>query len=272
MRLPHKRRAAKICRQSQSIDLTSRRYIQAYPYLVSRMFSACPQTGFQMIRIAVIGAEVLLRSGLRALLESCTNLSVVAEGTAGQAMTLARSTRPHALLACLPNIGQSILFLDRCHRQGAPPPILVLTDHASGDDACRLLRHGASGVLLKETAKEHLHWAMPALSRGAHVLPPEISASVIRGYLPPSVKDSCVRSAQRRTSQLSQREQEILTLLANGLSNRGIGDTLGISPETVKDHLRSLYTKLCVHNRIQAARIAWHSEVRSVCSPAGYST
>ncbi|MFG2366919.1 LuxR C-terminal-related transcriptional regulator [Streptomyces mirabilis] len=213
-----------------------------------------------MIRVAITGDEILFRAGLRAIIESRPELSVIAEGTTEQAMDVAKATHPDTLLACLRNVGDCLLLLDRLHSTSTPPPVLLLSEQMAQRDARRLLHRGASGLLLNKTAQDHLPWAIPAVARGAHALTPEISVSVIREYIEPSTHHARKQSALRRVLHLSVREREILTLLSDGLSNRGIAEILGISPETVKDYVRSVCTKLDVKNRMQAARIAWQCE------------
>jgi DNA-binding NarL/FixJ family response regulator len=210
-----------------------------------------------MLRVATVSPEGILQLGLRALLESCATLSVTAAATAHQAKNVIKTTRPDVILTCLSDTGESILLLRHLHQNGKPPAILVLTDHLSKKDARRLLLHGASGILLKKTAGDHLHWAVPALTRGAHVLPPEFSGELILEYLEPSRLEIHTNSTLQQVSGLSRREREILALVGDGLSNPEIGAVLSISSETVKDHLSSLYAKLRVKNRMQAARMAW---------------
>ncbi|MEW2528787.1 helix-turn-helix transcriptional regulator [Streptomyces sp. NPDC047071] len=88
---------------------------------------------------------------------------------------------------------------------------------------------------------------------------PEISESVIREYVEPATANALQKRARDRILNLSSREREILILLSEGLTNRDIAHILTISPETVKDHVRSVCTKLTVKNRLQAAYVAWQS-------------
>ncbi|MEW1832112.1 LuxR C-terminal-related transcriptional regulator [Streptomyces sp. NPDC088196] len=98
---------------------------------------------------------------------------------------------------------------------------------------------GTAGILLQDTAAQHVPWVVPAISSGCRVVSPEISESVISEYL--------------RSSATTSQER----LVARGMSNREIASALFISPETVKDHVRAIRAKLGAPTRVHAARVAW---------------
>ncbi|MES9521428.1 LuxR C-terminal-related transcriptional regulator [Streptomyces capoamus] len=135
--------------------------------------------------------------------------------------------------------------------------MLVIAERLTEADARSLLTRGAAGVLLHRSAPQHLAWALPAVAEGSRALSPEIADAIVPGCQAP------VRSrhgARERLARLSAREREVLALLSDGLSNRAIAQALYISPDTVKNHVSTLCTKLRADNRIQAARIAWQAE------------
>ncbi|MEU6306116.1 response regulator transcription factor [Streptomyces chartreusis] len=135
-------------------------------------------------------------------------------------------------------------------------PLLVIVDQIPDDEIRDILGMGASGILLQETVAKHIAWAIPAILNGLLVLPPEISESVISD--PASSYRACQeQSAREKVHRLSHREREVLELIGRGLSNRQIAASLFISPETVKDHVRAVRTKLDAASRIHAARVAW---------------
>lgn len=136
-------------------------------------------------------------------------------------------------------------------------PVLVITERVPESDIRQLLTMGASGILLQETAAQHVSWAIPAISNGCRALSPEITEAVVSEYLRPSLMTLQEQSARKRVHRLTLREHEVLHLLSRGMSNREIARSLFISPETVKDHVRAIRSKLGVPTRVHAAQVAW---------------
>jgi DNA-binding NarL/FixJ family response regulator len=143
------------------------------------------------------------------------------------------------------------------------PARIVLVDRCTEDGTRRLLSSGAHGVLLRSSSVDHLLWAVRAVAAGSVALAPEVAGLVLDHYLQPSYAAAESTAAQSRLKDLSPREREILTLLSDGFSNPLIAETLSISSHTVKDHIRAIYTKLKVDNRVQAAQIAWQAASRT---------
>ncbi|MFF8945588.1 response regulator transcription factor [Streptomyces sp. NPDC014864] len=189
--------------------------------------------------------------------------SVVAEGKRAQAATLVKTTRPDLLISGDACGRDSLPLVETVSRLPASPAILVIAERITDKDVRILLARGAAGVLLHRSAPQHLTWALTAVTEGSRALSPEIADAIIQGC-PTPVRSS--HGARERVANLSAREREVLALLSNGLPNRAIGEALHISPETVKDHVRTLCVKLQAGNRIHAARIAWQAGV--VAMPA----
>ncbi|PIM69811.1 hypothetical protein CTU88_28085 [Streptomyces sp. JV178] len=218
-----------------------------------------------MLRVGIINDRSLSRAGLRGMLQALTpetahglRSSVVCEGRVDQAAALVRVTRPD-LLVSGDTCGQSSLQLLRSLGQLARPPlVLVIGERVSETDARTLLCQGAAGVLLHRSAARNLAWALAAVLEGSRALSPELADAVINGRSP---SPHCPGTDRERLSSLSPRELEVLALIGDGLSNRAIAETLHISPDTVKDHVRALCGKLHATSRIQAARIAWQAGV-----------
>ncbi|MFE6178528.1 response regulator transcription factor [Streptomyces sp. NPDC056464] len=135
-------------------------------------------------------------------------------------------------------------------------PLLVIADQVPENDIRRILAIGAAGILLQETVAKHIAWAIPAILNGLLILPHEISESMISGLTRPS-RTSQEQRAREKVHRLSHREREVLELIGRGLSNRQIAARLIISPETVKDHVRAIRTKLDVASRVHVAHVAW---------------
>lgn len=191
----------------------------------------------------------MVRSGLRLLLDAEADFSVVAEaGDVETALLHARSTRPDVVLLDLnmPVMGglEACAQLRREHPQTA---VLVLTVSDEEPDLYAALRVGASGYLVKDMPPSELVEAVLAVARGE----PRIAAAMAGRML----AELGGRSADPLEA-LSEREREVLTLLAEGLRNREIAERLVISEATVKTHVRHVLEKLRFRNRAEAAAFA----------------
>ncbi|GGN71919.1 DNA-binding response regulator [Streptomyces albiflavescens] len=198
------------------------------------------------MRIGIIDKGNLFRGDLRAALDSQPFLTVAVEGTQ---LDIIVSSHVH---------GRDSAEVLRVAAQANPAiPVLVIAERVSEREIRRILTMGAAGILLQETAAQHVSWAIPAISNGCRALSPEIAESMISEYLGSSSMTPQEQSARERVHRLSHREQEVLHLLGRGMSNREIARSLFISPETVKDHVRAIRSKLSVPTRVHAAHVAW---------------
>lgn len=213
-----------------------------------------------MIRVILIDDRRFFRAGLRAILEFQIKLSVVAEGKTHEASSLIEVTRPELILFCFASHKEAIQPLTQLRRLTQPPEALVIAESVSEGGARQLLALGASGILLQESASQHLPWAVLAASQGGCALSPEISKRVIHEYTAPATESAQKRAAQSKIYALTAREREVLELLSEGLPNQAIAQVLTISPGTVKDHVRSVCSKLNADSRFHAARIAWQAK------------
>ncbi|WP_217250809.1 response regulator transcription factor [Streptomyces sp. AC602_WCS936] len=141
------------------------------------------------------------------------------------------------------------------------PSHVVLVDHLTEHTTRTLLRHGARGILLRGNSVRHLSWAVKAAAEGTVALGPVAAQFLVDQYVRPARAADAATTARRMLRKLSSREQEIAQLLAAGASNPDMAETLGISAHTVKDHIRGVYAKLGVDNRVQASRIVWQAQV-----------
>lgn len=204
------------------------------------------------LRIALIDDEALIRSGFAAIIGAEPDLEVVAEGADGvDALTIARSGKADVLLmdVRMPKV-DGIAATERIVSElDDPPKILVLTTFDNDDYVWQALRAGADGFLLKRTRLEDLLAAVRLVARTDALLFPE------------AVRRLAAASPQRKPPKgigdLSDREREVLTLAARGLSNAEIAAELFLGRETVKTHLSSVYTKLGVRDRTQAVIAAY---------------
>ncbi|MFK0223697.1 response regulator [Streptomyces vinaceus] len=197
--------------------------------------------------------EPLVRAGLRLILDSADDISVVAEAGGVDAVESLRSHRVDVLLLDIrmPGVdGMSVL------RQivGAPaaPVVAMLTSFGLEEHVAEALREGAAGFLMKNSSPQQLIDAVRTLAAGCRVLAPEATGPVIEGYLASGDDAEAVRLVHR----LSGRELQVLAQVAAGLSNLDIAKRMHLAHGTVKDHVSSVLTKLGGLNRVQAAVVA----------------
>lgn len=213
---------------------------------------ACPDSG--MITVGVVEDESLLRCGIRGALERTRDIRVVAEAGAGP-VTLVRRHRPRILLMAVGASAADGLAAVETVRSIAPATATILLAPSATDTYVqRALRAGAAGFLLKDGSPAELVTAVRATAAGGAVLSPSLTRRLVDRFA--SIDLEPVERARVLVGRLSVREREVLDLVANGLGNREIARQLYLSEGAVKAHISRLLTKLCCHNRVQAAIIA----------------
>ncbi|MFH9296067.1 response regulator [Streptomyces sp. NPDC017520] len=197
--------------------------------------------------------ELLVRSGLRAILGSAGDIGVVADcGGAEAAATVARH-RPDVLLLDIrmPDV-DGLAVLGQIAALSPAPAIAMLTTFDAGEYVEAALTAGAAGFLMKNSSPEQLKHAVRVLAGGSRVLAAGAMAPVVDGYR----ASATTRDAARRVAGLTERERHVLALVRRGLSNRDIAGRLYLAHGTVKDHVSSVLAKLGGVNRVQAAVVA----------------
>jgi DNA-binding NarL/FixJ family response regulator len=196
-----------------------------------------------VIRVALVDDHPVVRAGMRALVDGQDDLSVVGEASdAHSAEQLVAAVRPDVVLMDL-NLGDGPGGAEVTARLRAlpePPQVLVLTTYDTEADILSAIDAGASGYLLKDAPPDDLFRAIRGTARGEVVLAPAVQARLVK----------------RTGPVLTEREVEILGLLATGLSNREMARQLFVSEATVKSHLSHIYTKLEVDTRAAAVATA----------------
>jgi DNA-binding NarL/FixJ family response regulator len=209
-----------------------------------------------VIRALIVDDEALVRAGLRMILESADDITVVGEADDGaDAVDAVRRTTPDVVLMDirmprLDGLAATVALRELPDR----PRIIVLTTFDVDDHVFRALQAGADAFLLKDTPPVELIQAVRLVVAGDSMLSPSVTRRLIT-----HVAQGARRNADDeadRLAELSPREREVLVELATGASNAEIGATLFMSEATVKAHVSHLFTKLGRTNRVQLAILA----------------
>lgn len=199
------------------------------------------------IRVVVVDDQTLVRRGIEQLLALIDDVEVVGSAADGEeALTLVRKAKPDVLLLDIrmPKL-DGIGVLRALRGWGCLPPTLVLTTFDDADAALAAIRAGAKGHLLKDVSLPDLAGAIRALAGGATAFHPGVTERMLNA--------AAREDSPRPLAPLSQREREVLRLIAGGYSNREIAEALGLTEGTVKNHVSSLLLKLDARDRTQAA-------------------
>jgi DNA-binding NarL/FixJ family response regulator len=207
-------------------------------------------------RIVLVDDHVLVRSGMRVLLDAHPDLEVTGEagdGAAGVALTL-RSHPDVVLMDLVMPVLDGIEATKRILAAGSTARILVVSSHDDDGLVVRALRAGATGFFLKDAAADRLAEAVRAVAKGDTLLAPTIAKRLVESQL------AGIRPALRhRFNTLTDRERDIVRRLARGLSNAALASELGLSEATIKTHVTRLLSKLDVRSRVQAVVLAYES-------------
>lgn len=212
------------------------------------------------ITVLVVDDEPLIRSGLRAIIDAEPDLSVVAEAADGaEVVPIVRRTNPDVVLMdvrmpAVDGIQATRLLLDGLEN---PPRVLVVTTFENDDYVYDALRVGASGFLLKRTPPAEVVQAIRTVMNSESLLFPEAIRSLALAHV--RADQSRVKPAGLDHAQLTEREQEVLRLMAKGLSNAEIAAELVLGVQTIKTHVANVLSKLGARDRTQAVITAYES-------------
>ncbi|WP_243658753.1 response regulator [Tamaricihabitans halophyticus] len=201
--------------------------------------------------------QTLVRQGIRSLLELSTDVVVAAEaGDGDEALEIIATDPPDVLLLDLQMPGRDgIATLEALRERQLELPTLVLTTFDDDELVLGAVRAGAHGYLLKDVTLDQLIGAIRTLAEGGTLVQPALTARLLRAtrqLRPPNTAE------EQQAQPLTEREQEILRLLAGGYANREIADALHLAEGTVKNHVSSLLLKLGVRDRTRAVLRALH--------------
>jgi DNA-binding NarL/FixJ family response regulator len=207
-----------------------------------------------VITVLIADDEPLIRVGLRAIVNSENDLDVIDEAEDGVvAVEAARRTRPDVVLmdVRMPRIDgiQATRLLDGLDQ---PPAVLIVTTFENDDYVYDALHAGARGFLLKRATDQQYTDAIRTVHRGDSLLFPSAVRNLVATH-------ATVPRGDLGTADLTEREQEVLRLMARGMSNAEIANDLYLSVETIKSHVRGILSKLDARDRIQAVITAYET-------------
>lgn len=197
------------------------------------------------IGVLLVDDHPVVRSGLRAVLESADDLHIVGEAATGEeAVTLAGHLHPDVVLCDL-RLGVGMDGIQTTEALGGladPPAVLILTTFDRDAEILGAIEAGAAGYILKEADPELIIAGIRRAGKGDLVLSPDLASRVLRGVRNP-------------LPRLTDREMEVLRLLAVGATNKEIAGQLFVTEATVKSHLAHIFTKLDVDSRSRAVHV-----------------
>ena len=212
-------------------------------------------------RVLVCDDQALVRDGFRMILSAEENIDVVGEAGDGvEAVDLTKRLLPHVVLmdVRMP-VMDGIEATRRIVASGVDSRVLILTTFDLDEYVYEALRAGASGFLLKDVTAQQLVNAVHIIASGEALLAPTVTRRLLDRFA-----DSMPAADARLAlviASLTEREREILTLLASGLSNAELGGRLYLSEPTIKTHLSSIFRKLGVRDRVQAVIAAYDARL-----------
>jgi two-component system NarL family response regulator len=197
----------------------------------------------KVISVLIADDHPVVREGLAAIFKSQKDIKVIAEATNGEeALELCHQHSPDVLLLDLrmPKKDGLQVINELAERRPSKPRVIVMTTYESEEDIRRALKAGAKGYLVKGTAPQQIRESVRRVAAGESLLPAAIASKLAESMAHP---------------ELSQRERQVLQYIANGRSNKEIGEILYISENTVKAHVKSILTKLDAMGRTEAIAV-----------------
>ena len=215
------------------------------------------------IRVLIVDDHAIVRDGIRALLARAEGIDVVGEAGGGRdAIALARALSPDVILMdiAMPDLGGLEAALE-IHKDRPASKIVVLSQYSDPEYVKRALKSGASGYVLKKAAGADLVSAIRAVHRGGLVLDPDVARDAITGD---TATATVVAAQDDPYERLTDREKQVLKLVAEGRSNKDVAELLGISVKTAMSHREHVMFKLRAHNRTDVIRFALrHGVIRA---------
>jgi DNA-binding NarL/FixJ family response regulator len=226
---------------------------------VSELLQTAEERQMESLRVLIVDDHDLFRTGLRNLLEEQGVVIVGEAGTGAEAVRIVRELAPDVVVMDLNMPGMGGVEATRNITALAPlTRVLMLTISDEDSDVMDAILAGACGYLLKDASVQDLVAGIRAAARGESLISPHIAAKVLQRVRATSAQPEIAETIR---AELSDREIEVLKLIANGKDNALIAAELHISPKTVKNHISNILMKLQIDNRIQAAVYAVRSGI-----------
>ena len=203
-----------------------------------------------MIKVMLVDDQNLVRKGVRSLLELSEEIEVVAEAADGaEAIRMIPEVQPDVVLLDMRMPGLSGLdVLQDLYQKNALPPTIILTTFDDDELVLAGIKSGARGYLLKDVALADLVNAIKTVSEGGSIVKPAVTQRLLKGLA--NLQNDF--SSLEQPDPLTDRETEILRLMAGGYSNKEIANTLGVAEGTVKNHVSNILSKMGVRDRTRA--------------------
>ncbi|WP_209370468.1 response regulator [Brevibacterium renqingii] len=220
--------------------------------------TSVPPPASETIRVAIVDDQAMVRQGFGALLDAQTDMAVVGDAENGaQVVDLVRRTSPDVILMDIRMPQLNGLDATRAvfSMPGEHPKVIMLTTFDADEYVFSALRAGASGFLLKDATAEDMITAVRVVFSGESLLAPSVTRRLIAEYVagPTVVKDTAV------LGQLTDREVDVMALVAKGLANAEVAAELFLAEQTVKTHVSRILSKLGLRDRAQIVVAAYES-------------
>jgi DNA-binding NarL/FixJ family response regulator len=216
-----------------------------------------------IITVMIADDHVLMREGLKQLLQLEDDIDVIAQaGDGEETIKTALEYEPDVILLDInmPKMN-GIDVLRRLKDLGSKSKIIMLTIHEDKEYLLETMKIGANGYVLKDSDADSLIGAIRDVNGGGTYIQPSIASLLVEGI---SGNDKELNKDLLKIESLTKREYEVLTLIAEGLNNKDIADKLYISEKTVKNHVSSIFKKIGVNDRIQAAIFAFKTNIKKI--------
>ena len=223
--------------------------------------SAAPPDGSRQaepIRAMIVDDHALFRRGLEMVLEEEQDIELVGQASDGaEAVEKAAESLPDVVLMDIRMPRSSGIEACRAMKEAAPSAkIVILTISDEEEDLFEAIRAGASGYLLKDIPLDEVADAVRAVHGGQSLINPSMAGKLLTEFATLARRDDGERVQEVPAPRLTEREMQVLKLVARGMNNRDIAKELFISENTVKNHVRNILEKLQIHSRMEAVMIA----------------
>ncbi|MFZ5352995.1 MAG: response regulator [Bacillota bacterium] len=212
----------------------------------------------EKIRILIADDHSIVREGLKQLLELEADFEVVGQASNGiETIQKVKEFDPDVLLLDINMpVMNGIKALRKIKEDGLKTRVVVLTIHEDREYLLETMQVGATGYILKDSDSSSLYKAIRDAYNGQSYIQPKLAAELVKEFNKPKA------SRDKSENELTQREYEVLTLIAEGFNNKDIAETLFISEKTVKNHVSNIFRKINVSDRTQAAIYAFKHNIK----------